>query len=70
MGERVLSTITYGDLSILSKDRIFNIGNLFPLLPKDFNDILIHFSNDTEVMYDTVQEFYDELATAVLRVYN
>lgn len=70
MGERVLSTITYGDLSILSKDRIFNIGKLFPLLPKDFNDILIHFSNDTEVMYDTVQEFYDELATAVLRVYN
>jgi hypothetical protein len=70
MGKKVLSTIHYNDLSILSQDRIFNLGKLFPLLPTHFNDILVHFSTGTEVMYDTVQEFYDELATAVLRVYN
>lgn len=70
MGKKVLSTIDYNDLSILSQDRIFNLGKLFPLLPTYFNDILVHFSTGTDVMYDTVQEFYDELATAVLRVYN
>ena len=69
MGEKVLSTINSGDLSILSQDRIFNIGKLLPLLPKHLNDILIHFSNSTEVMYDVVEEFYEDLATAMVQVY-
>lgn len=69
MGEKVLATVNYNDLSILSQDRIFNLGKLYPILPKIFNDILIHFSSGTEVMYDTVQEFYDELAAATFKVY-
>lgn len=69
MGENVLSTINRNDLSVLSHDRIFNIGKLLPLLPKHFNDILLHFSGGTNVMYDEVQEFYDELTNATKQVY-
>jgi hypothetical protein len=57
------------DLSLLSQDRIFNLGKLYPQLPKCFNDILLHFSIGTSVMYDAVTEFYDDLAAAIQQVY-
>ena len=65
MGEKVLESLHVNDLSILSGDRIFNLKKLYPLLPKGFNDILLHFSAGTTVMYDDVMEFYDDLAQCI-----
>jgi hypothetical protein len=69
MGERILKTLHMNDLALLSQDRIFNLKKLYPRLPKCFNDILLHFSTGTNVMYDTVTEFHDELATGIKQVY-
>ncbi len=69
MGERVFKTLHMNDLSLLSQDRIFNLRKLYPCLPKCFNDILLHFSSGTTVMYDTVTEFYDELSAGIKQVY-
>lgn len=69
MGEKILETLHVNDLSLLAGDRIFNLRKLFPTLPKCFNDILLHFSAGTSVMYDTVDEFYEDLVAAVDHVY-
>jgi hypothetical protein len=53
------------DVSILSKDWVFNLKKLFPNLPKIFNDLLLHFSVGTSVMYDTAQEFHTDLQKAI-----
>ncbi|MGB3210446.1 MAG: hypothetical protein WBB19_07035 [Desulforhopalus sp.] len=69
MGERIVETLHINDLSLLSRDRVFNLTKLYPQLPKCFNDILLHFSVGTSVMYDTVTEFYDDLAASIQQVY-
>ncbi len=69
MGENLLKQLHINDLSLLSKDRIFNLKKLYPDLPKCFNDILLHFSAGTNVMYDVVTEFRDDLGASIEKVY-
>lgn len=69
LGEKVLASLHVDDLALLSRDRIFNLGKLYPSLPKCFNDILLHFSVGTPVIYDSVAEFADDLANCIDRVY-
>ena len=64
MGEKVLATLGEEDLALLAQDRIFNLGKLFSYIPVDLNNILLHFSVGTPVFYDSVNEFYDDLAKA------
>ena len=69
MGEKTLATLHVNDLSLLARDRIFNLKKLLPDLPQCFNDILLHFSAGTTVMYDLVSEFRDDLAAGIDDVY-
>ena len=69
MGQKVLDTLHTGDLSLLSQDRIFNLKKLFPSIPKCFNDILLHFSASTNVMYETSTEFQRDLEACIKQVY-
>ena len=69
LGEKVLGRLDTDDLALLSRDRIFNLGKLYPVLPKCFNDILLHFSAGTPVIYDSVTEFADDLASSIYQVY-
>jgi len=61
-GERVLATIGPDDLSLIGGDRLFNLQKIFPYIPDPLNNILLHFSAGTSVMYDSAREFHDELA--------
>ncbi len=65
MGEKVAQSLNENDLALVSRDRIFNLRKLYPYIPKKMNDILLHFSVGTTVMYDTVEEFYEDLVAAV-----
>ena len=65
MGRKVFDSLYVEDLSLLAQDRIFNLKKLFPYIPDRLNDILLHFSAGTTVMYDTAVEFHDELATCL-----
>lgn len=69
MGEKILATLHVDDLALLSRDRIFNLRKLKPDLPKCFNDILLHFSAGTPVLYDGVEELYDDLTRCMVEVY-
>ncbi len=65
MGEKVMETITTNDLALISQDRIFNLKKLFPYIPESLNNILLHFTVGTQVFYNSVAEFQDELQQAV-----
>ncbi len=65
LGRRVLDTIGPGDYSLLSKNRIVNLKKLFPFIPMELNNIFLHFSQGTEVFYETVDELHDDLAAAL-----
>ena len=62
MGEKVFNSLCVDDMSLLAQDRVFNLKKIYPYIPDRLNDILLHFSVGTTVLYDTVDEFYDELA--------
>lgn len=65
MGEKIYSSLCVEDMSLLARDRVFNMKKLYPYIPDRLNDILLHFSAGTSVIYDTVDEFHDELAACV-----
>ena len=68
MGEKILNTIEPGDYALLSRNRIVNLQKLFPYIPKELNNIFLHFSLGTEVFYDTADEIEQDLATALEKI--
>lgn len=69
LGERVFNTLDTGDLALVSQDRVFNLKKIYPYIPEPLNDILLYFSTGTDVMYDTVEEFCEDLHRAVDHVW-
>ncbi len=49
------------DFGLIFKSRILNLRKLFPYVPKALNDVLMHFSQQATVFYDTVDELVDDL---------
>jgi hypothetical protein len=50
-----------GDFSLLDKWRFINLRKLYPYIPQMLNDILMHFSIDSEVYYEYVEEIIEDL---------
>ncbi len=48
--------------------RSTRLDTIYPRLPKYLNDMLLHFSVGTSVMYDTVTEFYDDPAACLRKL--
>lgn len=65
LGEKTLQRLTTDDLSLLFRDRIMNLKKLFPYIPDELNNILLHFSAGTRVFYETADEFTADLASFV-----
>ena len=41
--------------------RVMNLAKLFPWIPPDLNDILMRFSYETQVFYETARALLDDL---------
>lgn len=65
MGQEMLDAIDRRDLSLLSQNRVVNLKKLFPYVPERLNNMLLHFSTATNVFYETVEEFGEDLAKAL-----
>jgi hypothetical protein len=57
--------LTKQDASAFFKHRIMNLAKLFPWVPPRLNDILMHFSYETDVFYETAQDLLDDLRPVV-----
>ena len=51
-----------GDFSLLDKWRFVNLRKFYPYIPPMLNDILMHFSQQAEVYFETVAEITDAVS--------
>jgi hypothetical protein len=51
-----------GDFSLLDKWRFVNLRKLYPYIPPMLNDILMHFSQQAEVYYESVAEITEAVS--------
>ncbi len=68
-GKPVFDTIKEDDLALIAQDRVFNLKKIYPYVSHELNDILLHFSLGTDVMYDTVEEFEQDLEVAIRKTW-
>ena len=55
------ASVGSGDFSLLYRNRIVNLKKLFPWIPVELNNVLMHFSSSSYVFYESVDEFIGEL---------
>lgn len=65
MGPKVVAGLVASDLSLLSHQRLVNLRKLYPHISAGLNDILMHFSQNSAVWYQSVVE----LITALEKVF-
>ena len=53
--------VTGDDHSLIFRNRLVNLRRLFPYVPVELNRILMHFTAGSEVFYETVEEFLEDL---------
>ncbi len=61
----VMDRIDVDDFSILDKARLMNLKKVYPYIPEQINDILLHFSRGSQVFYEFIDEFLEDLHRAV-----
>jgi hypothetical protein len=57
----LINFLTPGDFSILDKWRFMNLRKLYPYIPEMLNDILMHFSKETDIYYEQMEEIIEDL---------
>ena len=57
------------DFSLLNKRRFINLRKLFPIIPKMLNDVLMHFSQGTDVYYEFVDELLEDLNRCLYSIF-
>lgn len=61
----LIDRIDADDFSIIDKSRLMNIQKIYPYVPDELNNILLHFSKGTPVFYETVDELLEDLTVAL-----
>lgn len=61
LGEEAYARLADEDFSLLAKNRVVNLRKLFPYIPKQLNDIFMHFSQESTVFYDSAAELHQDL---------
>jgi hypothetical protein len=61
----ILASLKQEDYLLLFRNRLANLGKLFPYIPKELNWMLLHFSCGSNVFYETVDEFLKDLRACV-----
>ncbi len=53
------------DFCILNKWRLTNLKKLYPYVPRMLNDMLMHFSQGSDIYYESVDEVIEDLNRCV-----
>ena len=59
-----------GDFSILNRWRLMNIRKLYPYVPRMLNDMLMHFSQSSEIYYESVGEVTEDLNRCLRNIWH
>ncbi len=52
------------DLNIIFNSRVVNLRKVYPYIPEDLNQILLHFSSGAEIFYENTDEFLKDIRSA------
>lgn len=61
ISKAAINSLQSNDASAFFKHRIINLRKLFPYIPKELNNILMHFSINTNVFYDRVEQIVNDV---------
>ena len=61
----LIDRVDTGDFSIIDKSRLMNLKKLYPYIPDDLNNILLHFSRKSEIFYENTKELLEDLYQAI-----
>lgn len=61
----LLHRLTDADFSLLDQRRLVNLKKLYPMIPSTMNNILMHFSKQTEIFYEMVDEIIEDINRCV-----
>ena len=61
----LLGRLTDADFAILDQRRLVNLKKLYPIIPSTMNNILMHFSKQTEIFYEMVDEIIEDINRCV-----
>jgi hypothetical protein len=61
LGPSVADALEAADFSLLTRNRVVNLQKLFPYIPDELNNILLHFSAGAEIFYESVEEIHTDL---------
>jgi len=62
----LFATLLPGDLNIVFRNRIVNLRKIYPYLPEDLNNVLLRFSQASEVYYERTEELLEDLSAVIL----
>ncbi len=57
----LINRVVPEDFSVLHKWRFMNLQKLYPYIPTELNNILLHFTSGSEVYYESVDEILGDL---------
>ncbi|MCP3944080.1 MAG: protein kinase [Desulfobacteraceae bacterium] len=57
----LIDRVSVEDFSLLEKRRLINLRKLYPQIPHTLNNILMHFSNGTDITYESVDEVIEDM---------
>jgi hypothetical protein len=57
----IFRRLTLDDVSPISPNRVMNLKKVFPYIPDELNNILLHFSRGTTTFYETMDEIIYDL---------
>jgi hypothetical protein len=61
----LIDRLTDADFAILDQRRLLNLKKLYPVIPSTMNNILMHFSKQTEIFYEMVDEIIEDIDRCV-----
>ena len=62
----LMEKITPDDFSFLDPRRLFNLKKLYPQIPSELNNILMPFCNNSDIMYESLEEIIVHLKNALI----
>ena len=57
----LVDRILFQDFSLLDQSRLLNLKKVFPYIPDSLNNLLMHFSTESEIYYESAEEIVEDL---------
>ena len=65
----LIDRIEAEDFSLLDQGRFLNLKKLYPDVPKTLNDVIMHFSNGSDVYYESAEEIIEDLNRCLYSIF-